>query len=107
MKHEFPLLSIQDEDNSYLFNIYHYQKRLVGIEEDPDYLQLFEMSRYGSVTAYFDWLRTKTGFGSILDVSGNPILGGHVKYSLYHGYMKEAQEQFYIFCREWGNRLRK
>ncbi|MGF2052377.1 MULTISPECIES: hypothetical protein [Enterococcus] len=102
-----PLFSIKEEGNRYLFNIYCYQDELVGIEEDPSYLQLFQMSEYGSPTDYFDWRASQTGFGSLLNVSGNALPKDHPNYRSYRQQMHAAGRELKKDLRKWRNRLRK
>lgn len=107
MKRNDPLLSFQKDDHAYLFNIYFYENRLVGIEEDPEYKQLYEMSEYGTATDYFDWRRKQTGFGSILTINGKPLLNEHLDYHFYHECLEAAELLLSIPAREWGYRIRE
>lgn len=102
-----PLLSMEDGSYSYLFNVYVYRNHLIGIEEDPRYLQIYEMTQFGAISDYFDWRRTETGFGSLLDINGYPIFKTHPRHRLYRGWLSSAEEHFHVLTREWGNRLRK
>lgn len=85
-----PLFCIKDGGNRYLFNIYCYQDELVGIEEAPSYLQLFQMTEYGSSSDYFDWRATQIGFGSLLNVSRNSSSKDHPNYRSYRQQMHVA-----------------
>ncbi|MGL9728692.1 hypothetical protein [Enterococcus sp. DIV0756] len=107
MKVNEPLFSIKEKKDGYVFNIYCYQGKLVGIEEDPAYLQLFEMEGYGSPSDYFDWRMTKIGFGYLLDVKGNALLKEHPSHRIYRAYMQEARRTLKLELREWRNRVRK
>jgi len=102
-----PLLSFQKDEHAFLFNIYFYENRLIGIEEDPEYKQLFEMNEYGSIMDYFDWRRTQTGFGAMLTIDGKPLLKEHFDYQFYHDCLEAAEHLLSIPVREWGYRLRK
>lgn len=93
--------SFQVIENPYLFNIYCYESQLVGIEEDPTYLSLFQMNDYGSPQDYFDWRRTKIGFGALLDVYGNSLLKSHPCYRTYRDYLKKVQNEKQIPIRKW------
>lgn len=107
MKANCPLVSIKEDDNPYLFNIYLYQGYLIGIEEDPKYSQLFEMTDYGTRSDYFTWRTTEIGFGSLLDIHGNALLKKNTNYRRYLTYLREAEETFHIDSRKWRNRIRK
>ncbi|EFT95172.1 hypothetical protein [Enterococcus faecalis] len=96
--------SFQVTENPYLFNIYCYESQLVGIEEDPTYLLLFQMDTYGSPREYFDWRRTKTGFGALLDVYGNGLMKNHPYYRIYQEYLKRVQKEEQIPIRRWSDR---
>lgn len=103
----YPLLSFKVAGSSYLFNIYLYHFDLVGIEEDPSYRLLFEMDEFGTPTNYFDWRKTQTGFGSLLDIKGKAIRKDHLHFSEYRGFIKTAEQDFSIKAKEWGYRIRK
>ncbi|MGM0111324.1 hypothetical protein IGI52_001642 [Enterococcus sp. DIV0187] len=105
---EVLLQSIKTENYPYLFNIYLYRNYLVGIEEDPTFLQLFEMSKYGgSSTDYFDWRLKHISFGSLLDVYGFPLKKDHKQFRKYRSHLLHAERDFKIKRRRWRNRLRK
>lgn len=106
MKTEYPLLKIKDDGNPFVLNIYLFQNRLIGIEEDQAFLQLFEMDEYGTPTDYFYWRYTKTGFSNLLDVKGKTVLPDHPRYKHYRLYMMLAESELKIKKREWGYRLR-
>ena len=101
------LESIEEKGYPYLFNIYVYHEQLIGIEEDPKFLQLFEMGPYGSPEDYFDWRVTQVDFGSLLDVKGFPIAKTHEKYRTYRKYLSSAELAYQIRRRRWRDRLRK
>lgn len=103
-KNNAPVVTIKEEGNRFLFNIYSYRGHLIGIEEDPTCLQLFEMIDYGSPTDYFDWRSTQTGFGCLLDVYGKALLKNNEKYATYYKYMEEAEKTLSIQVKEWRNR---
>lgn len=107
MNENEPLFSIKDDGYRYLFNIYCYHDELVGIEEAPSYLQLFQMAEYGSPTDYFDWRASQTGFGYLLNVSGNALSKDHPNYRFYRQQMHAAGRELKIDLRKWRNRLRK
>lgn len=107
MKVNEPLISIKERERRYVFNIYCYQGKLLGIEEDPAYLQLFEMEEYGSPSDYFDWRMTETGFGYLLDVKGNALLKEHPEHRVNRAYMQEAGRTLKLELRRWRNRVRK
>ena len=106
MKTEYPLLKIKDDGNPFVLNIYLFQNRLIGIEEDQAFLQLFEMDEYGPPTDYFNWRYTKTGFSNLLDVKGMAVLPDHPRYKHYRLYMMLAESELKIKKREWRYRLR-
>lgn len=99
--------SIQEEGALYFFNIYVYRDQLIGIEEDPKYLQLSEMQDYGTSTDYFDWRATLKGFGSLLDVNGNPIFRKHPQFKQYHEILQSISFEENYPIRIWRNRVRK
>lgn len=80
---------------------------MIGIEEDPKYLQLFEMEQFGSPADYFDWRKSLVGFGSLLDVHGLPISKSHENFNTYHNFLSQTETALKMRTRRWGNRFRK
>ncbi|MBO1126582.1 hypothetical protein FQS96_14165 [Enterococcus faecalis] len=105
MKRTEPLISIKENANPYLFCVYRYKGKLIGIEEDPKYRLLYELSEYGTPSDYFDWRSTQVGFGYLLDVKGNALLKEHAKYKDYRSQMHEARRITGIPLRRWRNRV--
>lgn len=65
------------------------------------------MKNYGTISGYFDWRKTKTGFGSLLDIHGKPIFRNHPKFKNYNEYIEDASVTFAIRPREWGYLIRE
>lgn len=98
------LRSVEEKGNPYVCNIYLYQDALIGIEEDSKYRQLSEMIPYGTPTDYFNWRQTQTGFGSLLDIHGEPLLKDHPRFKFYRSYLSEVAQVENIPIRKWRNR---
>lgn len=102
-----PLFSIKEKGNKFLFNIYEHHEKLIGIEEDPSYVQLFEMKEYGTPSDYFDWRSTQIGFSCLLDIEGNALLKNHQKYRIYRRYIHVVERSLEMKSRKWENRVRE
>lgn len=63
------------------------------------------MGNYGTISDYFDWRKTKTVFGSLLDIYGEPLFRNHQKFRKYKQYIEDASVRFAIRPREWGYRI--
>ncbi|WP_429963217.1 hypothetical protein [Enterococcus sp. AZ072] len=101
------LRRFEEKESPYVFNIYLYDDVLIGIEEDYKYRQLSEMTPYGTPTDYFNWRQTQTGFGSLLDIHGKPLLKDQPRFKFYRGYLSEVAQAENIPIRKWHNRAGK
>lgn len=68
-----PLATMITEHTNWVFNAYDYHGQIVGLVEDTNYLQLFEMTQYFPTSAaYFDWRFSIHRPTPMLNVYGKP-----------------------------------
>lgn len=80
----FPIIENETHDNqSYVLNIYCFERQLVGVIEDTNYRQLFEMSL--SPAEYIEWRFNDYWPSALLDVRGMPM-----KNNVYKAYLHEV-----------------
>lgn len=86
------------------FNVYLYQEELTGVIECTDFLQLFEMERYGTPANYFDWRSTECYFAYLLNREGKPLVKSNNKalYQLCRSNITHIAYQIGIPLRAWN-----
>lgn len=68
-----PLATLTTKHKDWVFNVYDYHGQLIGVVEDTNYLQLFEMTQYfPTPTDYFNWRFSIYQPTPVLDIYGKP-----------------------------------
>ncbi len=78
-----PLATFPAGIKDYIFNVYYYRLQLVGVIEDPKFLQLHELDKYLTPTSYIDWRFSVHWPAPILDVYGKPLKNEELLQLLY------------------------
>lgn len=103
---DYPIASLKISEHE-VWNVYIYEYKLVGVVEDTNYLQLYEMREYGLPCEYFDWRSSLTHFGYRLDVRGFPLYTKRSSSKTEHELIRTVDEFMKQLNRTTGIPLRQ